>query len=133
MNSADNTNLSSKKFCTCFLKWVTPICCFCVVTKTKWRFDNIEVWIVRTVSSVALRQMNIHITKKKLTDQTKDKHSHHCTISTPEISQLFKVLHFSKLVDICKLTLCNIFSHLESMTLGTQEEETDLIRWVDCH
>ena len=34
-------------------------------------------------------------------NQMRDEHSHHCTISTPEISQLFKVLHFSKLVGIC--------------------------------
>lgn len=73
-------------------------------------------------------QMLLHLSGNQTqANQMRDEHSHHCAISTPEISQLFKVLHFSKLVGICQLTLCNIFSHLESMTLGTQEEETDLI------
>ena len=98
----------SKKFCTCFLKWVTPICCFCVVTKTKWRFDNIEVWIVTTVSSVALRHVNIHITKKieiqldefKLNDLDKQVFETKKTVET--INKVRMLLHQEKQARIAK-------------------------------
>ena len=47
-------------------------------------------------------QMLLHLSGNQTqANQMRDEHSRHCTISTPEISQLFKVLHFSKLVGIC--------------------------------